>query len=269
MRESKNFDYNSKAFAIGEILLFPWYIPSLKLKYALDVIPINSGRVLEVGCGGGAIARGIKRYKPNLKVFGCDISTHSLSFARKNPGGAKFYFGNIYHLPFKSNFFDVVFCIDVFEHLEDIPKALAEIKRVMKPGGLVHFALPYEGSFFNLEGWLTHLGWRAKEIYCGHIHKFALGKPETIIANCNFRLVERKFSYHLIAQIVDIIYFSFIAIRGKNFNFQIEGFLAEGKGPFKKLVWIARSIFSVITYLESYLLYWFPGLTGHLTFIKE
>lgn len=51
---------------------------------------------------------------------------------------------NILELPFQDNSFDVVFCNHVLEHIEDDSKAMSELFRVMKPGGLGIFQVPQE-----------------------------------------------------------------------------------------------------------------------------
>lgn len=262
----ETFDYESKFFGLGQVRLHPWYIPALKLRYALQAIRDVKGKVLEAGCGAGAMAKAIKYYRPDLEVYGCDISKKSISIAKKDPSGVNFRYGNIYKLPFENNFFDAVLVFDVLEHLEAPPAALGEIKRVLKKGGLFHSVTPCEGSLLNLEGWLIRLGWRAKEVYCGHINKFSYNDLSSLVAREGFGYVRKKYSAHLITQIVDISYFSLISLRGKNVPYTVEGFLSQKQGWQQKLVLALRSLFAIMTYIESTLFSWFPGLDYHLTF---
>jgi SAM-dependent methyltransferase len=53
-------------------------------------------------------------------------------------GGARLLDGDASDLPFPDGSFDLVFCVAVLEHLLDLPRALAEMHRVLVPGGLVH-----------------------------------------------------------------------------------------------------------------------------------
>ena len=55
---------------------------------------------------------------------------------------------DVCNLPFKENTFDVVFCNHVLEHIEDDKKAMRELYRVLKPGGLGVFQIPQD---LNLE----------------------------------------------------------------------------------------------------------------------
>lgn len=277
MEKKGEFDYESKPFGIGELRTSPTSIPALKLIYCFgDLRTLQKGlgkeflRVLEIGCGGGTMAKAIKSYFPEFKVVGCDISRRALKFAQKNPEGVKFVYGDVYNLPFKEASFDAVVNFDFLEHLTNPPKALSEMRRVLVPGGLLHSAVPYEGSLWTVHGWLKVLGWRAKEVYCGHVNLFHLGEPEELIKKAGFKLVGRRFSTHWFYQIFDAAYFSLTALRGKNFPYQVEGYLTvKKKGIFRHLIFLAKSIFAATSYFESKILFWFPGLTGHLTCFKK
>lgn len=263
-----NFDYESKPFGLGKITTAPWFIPALKLKYGLASIEGLRGKVLEIGCGGGAMAKAIKRYRPDLDVYGGDISRSTLALAKKESEGVKFNYADIYKLPYKKEEFDAIFGYDVFEHFADLKKAISEAKRVLKKGGIIHIAIPYEGSRWNIEGWLTSFGWRAKEIYCGHVKGLRIGQVEQEFERAGLKLIERKYSSHLLSQLADALYFSLIYIRGKNFPYQVEGYVSQEKGVRPLIVKVLKNIFATVTYFESLAFLGFPGLTGHLTFKK-
>lgn len=264
-----NFDYESKPFGVGKIKTSPWYIPALKLKYSLDALRNIKGNVLEIGCGGGAMARGIKHYRSDLDVFGTDISKSALEFAKSDTGGVKFYYADVYKMPFKDNTFDAIVSYDVFEHLENLDKAFFEVNRILKPNGVLHIAIPLEGSKGNIEGILSLFGWKPKEKYCGHVNRFSIGSLEKIAKGKGFSLQTRQFSTHIIAQTADALYFTFIALRGKNFPYQVEGYVATEKGIKRNIIMAIKSIFATITYAESMPFHFLPGLTSHLTFKKE
>lgn len=264
------FDYESKIFGLGQIKIQPWYIPAPKIIQALASLKKTKGRILEVGAGGGAMSKTIASQRKDLKVYASDISKKAISLAKKDPAGVVFRMGDVYKLPYQNKFFDAVICFDVFEHLDYIETALSEINRVLKKGGVLHIAIPLEGDLRNIEGWLTHLGWRAKEIYCGHVSNFKVGDLEKLASKNGFKLTKRIFSNHLLYQIADALYFSFIYIRGKNIPYQVEGLIeAGGNGLNNKILAILKSIFATVTFYESKLLFWFPALTNHLTFKKK
>lgn len=269
------FDYESKPFGIGEVSTAINSIPALKLKYCFDnlaELEKKQGkevlRILEVGCGGGAMTRAIKTNFPKFEVVGCDISQKALNLAKGE--GVKLIYADAYDLPFKNNSFDAVVTFDFLEHVSDLKKVLFEIQRVLVPGGLFYSAIPYEGSLWTIHGWLKYLGWNAKKIYCGHVNLFRLGEAEYTIKEIGFNLNKRIFSTHFIYQFFDAIYFSIISLKKKNFPYQVEGYLAvKKKGIFRTLIWLAKSVLAATTYFESRVFFWFPGLTGHLICYKK
>ena len=92
-------------------------------------------RILEIGCGPGALAGALHRWYPNAELFAIDRDSSFIKFAKENEGGVEFYEGDATDLPFEDNYFDVTISNTVCEHIE--PKAFyAEQKRVLKENGV-------------------------------------------------------------------------------------------------------------------------------------
>ena len=88
-------------------------------------------RILDAGCGPGAALIYLAKFGD---VIGVDVSEDALKFARKRGKVRK---GDIANLPFKSETFDVVVCLDVLYHKwVDTKRAFYELKRVLKKGGI-------------------------------------------------------------------------------------------------------------------------------------
>ena len=108
-----------------------------KLFNELKVDPQGKA-ALEVGCGGGILCEEIARL--GFAVTGIDPSEHSLQIAagHAQAGGLRINYkqGSGEAIPYRDNSFDVVFCCDVLEHVREVPKVIAEISRVLKPGGI-------------------------------------------------------------------------------------------------------------------------------------
>lgn len=92
---------------------------------------------LDVGCGGGLLAEECARL--GLLVTGIDPSIRSVRTAQEHARGPdltiNYLAGSGELLPFVDASFDIVFCCDVLEHLENPATVIAEIFRVLKPGG--------------------------------------------------------------------------------------------------------------------------------------
>jgi 2-polyprenyl-6-hydroxyphenyl methylase/3-demethylubiquinone-9 3-methyltransferase len=111
-----------------------------KLMQELKIDP-KGKTALEVGCGGGILTEEIARM--GFDTTGVDPSEGSLATARghaKQSGlEIRYEVGTGEALPYANDSFDVVFCCDVLEHVRDLPKVIAEIARVLKPGGAFVF----------------------------------------------------------------------------------------------------------------------------------
>lgn len=92
-------------------------------------------RILEIGCGPGALADALKRWYPNAEVVAVDRDSNFIRYAREHIKGVEFIEGDAMALPFEDNSFDVTISNTVSEHIE--PKAFyAEQKRVLKEKGV-------------------------------------------------------------------------------------------------------------------------------------
>src|SRR5215472_8342476 len=98
-------------------------------------------RVLDVGSGPGhQVLEMSPMVGPSGRVDGVDTSESMLRIARTRCEGisnVEFHEGNALHLPFPNATFDAVMSSMVFEYLPDVPGALGEVHRVLKPGGRV------------------------------------------------------------------------------------------------------------------------------------
>ena len=99
-------------------------------------------RVLDVGCGPGSISSGLSESIESGELHGIDIEPSqvemaSLAARERSLSNAKFQVADVRALPFEDGLFDIVHCSDVLAYVPDIDTSLDEIKRVLKPGGLL------------------------------------------------------------------------------------------------------------------------------------
>ena len=98
--------------------------------------------VLDVGCGPGTITADLAARVPDGQVTGIDAAEGVLTEAqaeadRRGQANVRFEAGDVYRLAFGDGTFDVVHAHQVLQHLSDPVAALAEMRRVCRPGGLV------------------------------------------------------------------------------------------------------------------------------------
>ena len=124
-------------------------------------------RILDFGCGPGTMTVGLARAVEPGEVHGIDIEESQVDLARSAAGAGghsnvHFHVGDVTDLPFEDNFFDVAHCHAVLMHVPDTAKTLAEVKRVLKPGGVISSREVIVGSCFlepghedTVEAWGT------------------------------------------------------------------------------------------------------------------
>jgi ubiquinone/menaquinone biosynthesis C-methylase UbiE len=122
--------------------------------HASFVLPLldRGLEMLDVGCGPGTITQGIAEYVLPGRVTAIDRDPVQVAHASRLAEGReqtnlRFIAGNVYELPFAAATFDLVFSHALFEHLSNPRGALAEIRRVLRPGGLVALCSPDWDSF--------------------------------------------------------------------------------------------------------------------------
>ncbi|HMF75320.1 MAG TPA: methyltransferase domain-containing protein [Bryobacteraceae bacterium] len=108
-------------------------------------------RILDCGCGPGAITLDLARLVKPGAVTGIDRSDDQFAPARRAAAQeelpVQFHAADIYDLDFPSDSFDGVFAHALFEHLREPEKAAQEIGRVLKPGGFAGLRSPDWGGF--------------------------------------------------------------------------------------------------------------------------
>ena len=118
-------------------------LPSIdhQLHFEFSKKDIMGKKLLDVGCWTGqyiTLARSI------ACCTGIDIEEKAILFAKKQYPKVKFYVGSVLNLPFENGSFDVITFWEIIEHLPrgTEPKALSEIGRVLKAGGILFLSTP-------------------------------------------------------------------------------------------------------------------------------
>ena len=98
--------------------------------------------LLDFGCGPGNISVGLAKAIAPGEMHGVDMNESLIEMARslaakQGQDNAVFHVGDVTDLQFEDNFFDVAHCRSVLMHVPDTAAALSEVKRVLKPGGIL------------------------------------------------------------------------------------------------------------------------------------
>lgn len=112
-------------------------------------VPEDAKRILDIGCGAGAMSAAIRRDKGAEVIWGVEIVTDVAEQAKENPAIDNLLVGNIeelvHELPVE--YFDCIVAGDVLEHLVDPWTTLAELHKRLKPDGKIISSMPNIRNF--------------------------------------------------------------------------------------------------------------------------
>jgi SAM-dependent methyltransferase len=145
MSQDKVWDY----FQTEGLEKFSLSVPRLNflLRQARKLATAREMRVLNVGVGDGWLEK--KCSELGWETYSLDPIPAAI--ARVEATGVKGKVGHIEAIPFEDDFFNVIFCSEIIEHLssEQIQLGLNEIRRALKPGGLLLGTVPFNENLFE------------------------------------------------------------------------------------------------------------------------
>jgi ubiquinone/menaquinone biosynthesis C-methylase UbiE len=164
----------------------------------LDHMPLQKGnRVLDVACGTGIVTRiAAERFDNIGKIVGLDRNPAMLDIARQsNPSNipVEWHEGDMCALPFPDDSFDVVFCQQGMQYVQDKLAALREMDRVLVSGGRLAFTVwsaPHPHAAAFAEALRSHV---SDEAATNALSASSWGDPEVIrnvVGEVGFRTVE-------------------------------------------------------------------------------
>jgi ubiquinone/menaquinone biosynthesis C-methylase UbiE len=131
-----------------------------------ELLASLDGRVLELGIGTGV---NLPHYAPDIRVTGIEPDPYMLRRAQLEAAAigrddVELHQARAEWLPYREHTFDHVVCTLVLCTIPDVPAALAEVRRVLKPGGVLHAI-----EHVRAEGWLGKVQDIIRPVwsYCG------------------------------------------------------------------------------------------------------
>lgn len=139
-----------------------------------DGISGQNQKLLDMGCGEGHFTEKIKQAFPSYEVHGLDYSLSAIVYANSNFKNIDFVVANAYSPPFKDEYFDIVVCNNIWEHVPDPLNLLISISRVLKTDGLLIISTPSRYRLRNLIR--ACLGKKIKFMSGLHVTEYTVGQ---------------------------------------------------------------------------------------------
>lgn len=133
--------------------IYVYQHPRLQLwSSSLDLAALRGDEaVLDVGCGNGRYLATLRSRQHHGFICGADLSAGMLRTARSAAGDAPLLVSDAQTLPFRADSFDVALAMHMLYHVPDRVQAIAELRRVVRPGGIALALTNSERHFRELD----------------------------------------------------------------------------------------------------------------------
>ncbi|MTJ07911.1 bifunctional 2-polyprenyl-6-hydroxyphenol methylase/3-demethylubiquinol 3-O-methyltransferase UbiG [Anabaena sp. UHCC 0204] len=197
---SKQYEYS---YADAKLNHHHAYLSKPLLEMISEFASLNANqqplRILDIGCGNGSFSNFIAQN--GYEVVGLEESASGVKFATQSFPDCQFIQGSIYNIPYTElgDKFDIIISCEVIEHLFYPKELVRNIKKCLKPNGLLIITTPYNGYLKNLiiaatgkmDQHLTTL-WDG-----GHIKFFSVATMTTLLKSENYTNIKFKFAGRL------------------------------------------------------------------------
>lgn len=111
-------------------------------------------RVVDLGFGQGLLFEFLEKYPSNVEIFGVDIE-ESAEKIKERFTRTHIQIADLRKTGYTDEFFDVVFCLDTLEHFKSLREPIEEIKRILKPNGMLIISIPTETFIYKMARFLV------------------------------------------------------------------------------------------------------------------
>lgn len=151
-------------------------------------ITLQGKVLLDAGCGAGFNSQLLLRAFAPQALYGIDLLPEEVALARKNAPEAQISVGDLSATQFPDAFFDAVFTFGVFHHIPQWPVALQEVRRILKPEGVlvggeikqlreIGFTWPKFEHDLKAAGFIVQ---ESQKIYFGYFYSFLCVSPADV-----------------------------------------------------------------------------------------
>jgi SAM-dependent methyltransferase len=162
--------------------------------------PQPSERLLEVGCSRGYLTRLVQQLAP--ETYGVDLNAAAVARGVTE----RLAVMDAQWLAFGDESFDKLFSFHCIEHIPDLGRALREMERVLKPGGLLLLVYPAEPirGLFVVPTALMLFGdpWRARDL---HVHRLSPRRLQRVVDGTTLAPVESTLELLLLPQFITLL----------------------------------------------------------------
>ncbi len=124
---------------------FVRFFHNQRLNDIINFIPKEGElKILDAGCGEGHLLEKIYNLNPKHLLFGFDITKVALESAKKRVPKAKFSLQDLTKLNISKEYFDIIICQDVLEHIQDYKKVILNLSNLLKKEGIIIISYPNE-----------------------------------------------------------------------------------------------------------------------------
>lgn len=150
---------------------------------------VANGKWLDVGCSAGFVVAAAKQ--AGFDAYGVEIERGAVEYAHETLGLDNVVAGVLQEQRYPKSFFDVISMYDVIEHVPELNEVVAELKRILAPGGVIEIRTPDEGH------WLTPKDLsRWKEVKPSeHLYYFNADTLAKTFANHDLVVVRRRLMF--------------------------------------------------------------------------
>lgn len=188
----------------------------------INDIPKNKNTYLDIGCGSGGTLQLLKESIKNdkLELWGIEYFVKAFENAKKIGDENRVFLGsgedNLNNLP--NNYFDVILCLDVLEHMPYPEQFLKDIKIKLKENGVLISSLPNVRYWTNLFNLIFKKDW--KYINAGildytHLRFFTKKSISRMYNNLDYKIISHKginpFRWKWFSFLIDVISFGFFS----------------------------------------------------------